>query len=231
MMRVSKLLGKWSAGAFLILGGLLLAGCAGEPQFAEVPGMGGSATTAGGGLGGGGTTTTTAPGNPASVRDLIRPGYTLIVYINDTPQTIAPMEIPVREDGRITLLQDQDFMAAGKTLGQLGKEIRARYVPNYYPNMTALVTFKQDTRFFIVGGEVKAPGRQVYLGPIHLLGAIKSAGDFTDFANKKSVQLTRFDGHTLQINCKAALKNPALDPEVFPGDNINVPRRYNPFSF
>ena len=52
------------------------------------------------------------------------------------------------------------------------------------------------------------------------LGAIKAAGGFTDFANKKRVKLTRADGTTETVNCIKALEDPHLDLEVFPGDGI-----------
>jgi protein involved in polysaccharide export with SLBB domain len=57
------------------------------------------------------------------------------------------------------------------------------------------------------------------------LKVIASAGGFTDFANKKKVKLTRVDGRTQIVNCPKALDNPSLDPEVYPGDTIHVPRR------
>jgi hypothetical protein len=37
--------------------------------------------------------------------------------------------------------------------------------------------------------------------------------------------LTRFDGRTQTVNCVKALDKPSLDPEVYPGDKIHVPRR------
>jgi len=80
------------------------------------------------------------------------------------------------------------------------------------------------SQFFYVGGEVKVPQRQLYTGPITVLKAIQSCGDFTDFANKKQVSLVRNDGRTLTVNCVKAIKNPTLDLPVYPGDKIHVPR-------
>jgi protein involved in polysaccharide export with SLBB domain len=220
-MRVSKLAGMWGAACTLALSGLLLAGCASQGQ--QFTPLTPTAIT--------NSDPTVTPTNPGIERDRISAGDTLIVYFNDTPQQITPMEVTVREDGRITLLQNKDFVAGGSTLGKLSDQIRTFYVPNYYPHMTVSVIFKPETRLYYVGGEVKLPGRQVYMGPVHLLGAIKSAGDFTDFANRKAVRVTRADGRTFIVNCKKALKNPALDVEIYPRDNINVPRRVNPFSF
>jgi polysaccharide export outer membrane protein len=141
------------------------------------------------------------------------------------PTPLTPMDVTVREDGKVTLLQNHDFVASGKTRGALAQEIHTFYVPNYYPSMTVSVDFQVNSRFYYVGGEVKTPGRQVYLGPISLLGAIRSAGDFSDFARKRAVELTRADGRKSTINCSKAQQDPTLDPEIYPGDKILVPRR------
>jgi polysaccharide export outer membrane protein len=116
-------------------------------------------------------------------------------------------------------------MAAGKTTGDLEKEIRKCYVPNYYKYMTVSVRQQESTRWYYINGEVKSPNRQIYNSRITVLKAIASAGGFTDFANKKKVKLTRVDGRTQTVNCVKALDNPSLDPEVYPGDTIHVPRR------
>jgi polysaccharide export outer membrane protein len=123
------------------------------------------------------------------------------------------------------LLEGKSFTAAGKTRGQLEKEIHDCYVPRYYLKMTVSVGQKTQTQFYYVRGEVKQPARQIYISRITVLKAIASAGDFTDFARKNAVLLTRADGRKVVINAKKALKDPTLDLEVLPGDDIYVPRR------
>ena len=106
------------------------------------------------------------------------------------------------------------------------KEIHDAYVPKYFRALTVMVQRQQASQFYYVGGEVKLPNRQVYIdSSLTVLGAIRSCGDFTDFANKKKVELTRPDGSRFIINCIKAQTNPKLDMEVFPGDRIWVPRR------
>jgi polysaccharide export outer membrane protein len=105
----------------------------------------------------------------------------------------------------------------------LEREIRAAYVPKYFVNMT--VTVFMQNAFYFVDGEVKSPNRYPYAGKTTVLKAIASAGDFTDFAQKKKVRLTRTDGTSLIINCIKALSDPTLDVEVYPNDKIHVPRR------
>lgn len=137
---------------------------------------------------------------------------------------LRPHEEHIKEDGTITLEYIGSIKAAGKTAGQLQTEIYTNYVPRFYRNLN--VTVRGSDRFYYVGGEVKSAARQPYLGPITVTGAIKSAGDFTDFAKKTEVQLIRLNAEKpIIINCNKALKNPRLDLPVYPGDQIYVPRR------
>ncbi len=156
--------------------------------------------------------------------DMIHVGDSLIITFSDMAYNVPQMQDRVKEDGTITLLQNVTFTAAGKTRGELEKEIRKTYVPAYYKAMTVNVQFDAQHQFYTVNGEVKAAGRQVYLSRTTVLKAIGSAGYFTDFANKRDVQLIR-SGQIFHINANKALKNPSLDLEVYPGDLINVPRR------
>jgi polysaccharide biosynthesis/export protein VpsN len=163
--------------------------------------------------------------SPGPEPQMFRVGDSLMVTFTDTPTVIPPFEEKIKEDGTITLTLNQTFKADGKTRGSLEKEIRARYVPDYYKYMTVTVKQQESTSWYYMNGEVRSPARQIYNSRITVLKAIASAGGFTDFANKKKVKLTRVDGRTQTVNCVKALDNPRLDPEVYPGDTIHVPRR------
>jgi polysaccharide export outer membrane protein len=202
----------------------VLAGCksgASSSGFTQLPGhVGGSAEQ-------GGAITNISSARPSGdTWDAIRAGDTLRISFSDLPIVMAgPIEERVKDDGTITLLENQTFTAAGKTRGLLEKEIHDRYVPAYYKKMTVSVLPKSDTQFYFVDGEVRTPARQVYISRTTVLKAIASAGGFTDFANKGGVVLTRVDGTTVTVNCKKAIRNPKLDLEIFPGDRVYVPRR------
>jgi protein involved in polysaccharide export with SLBB domain len=155
---------------------------------------------------------------------IIRMGDGLTVSFQDLVTPIPGVDTVVKEDGTITLIYNKQFLAAGKTRGQLEKEIHDVYVPAYFKYMTPEVSIKD--RFFSVGGEVRSPGRQVYTGRMTVLGAITLAGGLTDFANPKKVTITRVDGGQEQENAKAALQKPGLDKEIFPGDSVFVPKKY-----
>jgi protein involved in polysaccharide export with SLBB domain len=163
--------------------------------------------------------------NSASLySEVLRVGDGLTVTFTDTPIPIPVFEEKIKEDGTITLSLNQVFKAEGKTLGALEKEIRARYVPDYYKFMTVTLRHQESTRWYYVLGEVRSPSRQIYTSRTTVTKAIASVGGFTDFANKKSVKLTRVDGRTFTVNCVKALDNPTLDLEVYPGDKIYVKR-------
>lgn len=215
IMTVKKLAGFWALWCGVLGLGLLLAGCqSGSPNgdFSKTGAVGGTADG-----------TNSVPSE--RIIDLVSVGDTLLITFADLPIVTLPEEQRVKEDGTISLMQNQTFEAKGKTRGQLEREIRERYVPRFFKNMTVSVRHKQDTQFYFVDGEVKLPNRQVYISRTTVLKAIASAGGFTDFAKKSKVKLTRVDGRIYVINCNKALSDPRLDLEVYPGDKIMVPRR------
>jgi polysaccharide export outer membrane protein len=166
-----------------------------------------------------GTNTEQSPGP-----DWLYPGTKITITFSGVPPPSDKHEERIREDGYINPpLLGKAIKAAGKTVGQLQKELQELYVPNYFK--TATITVKREETFFFVGGEVKTPGRQVYLSEMTVLKAIQTAGDFTDFAKRSKVQIIRANGQKETVNCDKALKNPKLDKKIFPNDTIIVPRR------
>ncbi len=154
--------------------------------------------------------------------DIISTGDHMVILFSDIP---SPFQYDVRvlQDGNITLPHDKKLAAAGKTAGKLQDDIRLAYVPQLYRRMT--VTVKTDSRFYAVSGQVRGPSLQPYAGDMTVLRAIAAAGDFTDFADKRSVELTRANGEKFIIDCIKAQRDTKLDIPVYPGDQINVPRR------
>jgi protein involved in polysaccharide export with SLBB domain len=150
-------------------------------------------------------------------------GDQVTVKFSGTIDQIPTHEERIKDDGTITLSLIGAVAAAGKTPGELQKEIKDRYVPDYYKRLTVVVTGEQ--RVYSVGGQVRSPGRQGYIGATTVTKAIQSAGDFTDFAAKRRVKLTRADGKTSTVDCKKAAADPSLDLPVYPGDKIDVPMR------
>ena len=150
-------------------------------------------------------------------------GDTISISFDGLPDPLPTQEKTINEDGTITLSDIGSVKAAGQTTGELEASIYVRYVPKYYTHLT--VTVKAGDRVFYVRGEVNTKGRQIYVGQITVTKAITSAGDFTDYANRKNVLLIRANGQRYRINCNAILDGEAPDPPVYPGDQIEVPRR------
>ena len=206
----------------LVLAAAMFSGCAstsGDPVFSDNPHA------------------AVSPASPASPETSyaarFHVGETVIVSfsgfgntesgVGGQQQIMPPHQEPIKEDGTITLDLIGPIQAAGKTPGELQNEIHDLYVPKYYVRLT--VTISSQDRVFYVGGEVVKPGVFQYLGETTVTKAIQSAGDFTDFANRGKVWLIRANGQRIKVNCTKALENPSLDLPVYPGDQIQVPRR------
>ena len=150
------------------------------------------------------------------------PGEVIVVHFPGVVPELVPHEERIKDDGTITLPLIGAVEAVGKTPDELQNEISDLYVPRYYKS---LAPGGKPRRVYYVGGQVRSPGRQEYIGTTTVTKAIQSASDFTDFANRKKVILTRADGKKYTVNCIKAAKDPALDLPVFPGDKIEVPER------
>jgi polysaccharide export outer membrane protein len=166
-----------------------------------------------------------------STNDVIIPRLTVGQVVTVTFSGLPPgeeiplQEKPIKDDGSISLPTIGSIQAAGKTAGQLEDDIHARYVPGYYLRLNVTVKTTSDQVFY-VAGEVKTPNRVIYVGPTTVTKAIASAGDFTDFADRKHVILTRFNGQRFKLNCDKILDGKEPDPPVYPNDQIKVPRRW-----
>jgi polysaccharide export outer membrane protein len=155
---------------------------------------------------------------------VLRIGDLVRVSLLDIPQPPQPVEIRIPDDGRITLPYNITVDARNKTVSQLQEEIRNLYVPAYFVRLT--VNIKTEERFYYVGGEVRVPSRQPYTGEMTVLWAVDTAGGFTDFANRKKIELRRANGEVHSINWEKARKNSKLDLIVYPNDQIMVSRRW-----
>lgn len=219
-----NLLSKWSLfGCGAILAGMLFSGCAtrstDDPTFSDNPNA--PATM---------EAPTTNDVQVATDAARFQPGETVIVGTSTGVDTDpGPIVMPgqpylISDDGTISLPLIGRVQAAGKTPGELQDEINNLYVPQYYVRMTTTVT--SPNRVYTVGGEVMHPGPQVYIGGTTVTTAIQAAGDLTQFASHRSVWLTRKDGTRIKVNYDKALEDSTQDPAVFPGDKIEVRRRY-----
>ena len=156
--------------------------------------------------------------------DSLEHGNQITITFSGLSTIPIPYSCRIREDGTISPpYLKEPIIAAGKTIGELERELEKEYVPAIYKTIN--VTIRTADRFFYVGGEVRQPSRQIFIGRITVTQAIQSAGDFTDFADQREVRVIRATGKVDIIDCKAALDDPTRDLPVYPGDNIVVGRR------
>jgi len=149
-------------------------------------------------------------------------GDLLMISFSDLPTLTSLREQQVRipDSGVITLPHNIRVQAAGKSTSELEKDIRDAYVPALFITLTASV--RTEERSFIVDGEVRQPGQKPYLSEMTVLRAIGVAGGFTEFANKKKIQLRRQNGQRFIINWYKAIERNELDLPVYPNDHIIV---------
>jgi protein involved in polysaccharide export with SLBB domain len=202
----------------LLLAGFIFAGCSStnEPAFSDTPAPPPTITQ---------SSPTGSPPANADDSEVARfhVGDTVTVALTGLPEAIDPHTEPIKEDGTITMPDIGHVQAAGKTAGELQNAIHDLYVPKLYLHLT--VTVSTGDRVYYVRGEVKNPGRQLYVGETTVTKAITSAGDFTDFASHTVYLIHANNDKPVKVNVDRALEDPTLDLQVYPGDQVNVHRR------
>lgn len=219
-----------------VLAGTVLSGCGSTPNDPVLsdnpapPAMSGTGNTGDAGSTNENPTTTTndlgyIPADAARFQSGETVSITTSTGSIEVPGPISttPVSYLIADDGTISLPLIGTVQAAGKTPGELQRIITKLYVPEYFVRLAVTVT--AINRVYYVGGEVTKPGPEEYLGQTTVTRAIQSAGDFTVFASH-NVWLTRSDGTRIPVNVDKALRDSASDPQVFPGDQIQVPRRH-----
>jgi polysaccharide export outer membrane protein len=99
--------------------------------------------------------------------------------------------LPVRPDGFISLPMVGEVKAEGRTPNELAEEIRKALKPYVQePRVTVIVREVNSSRVFITG-EVAHPGAYPLRGRVSILQAIALAGGFTDFADRDAIVVLR----------------------------------------
>ncbi|MFE8597862.1 polysaccharide biosynthesis/export family protein [Archangium violaceum] len=99
--------------------------------------------------------------------------------------------LPVRPDGFISLPMVGEVRAEGRTPNELADELREALKPYVQePRVTVIVREVNSSRVFITG-EVTHPGAYPLRGRVSILQAIALAGGFTDFADRDAIVVLR----------------------------------------
>lgn len=206
--------------------GVLATGCRGAERYKADRYRFQDSTQNTGTVGDDGTLGQTETRPPVSLGpDTLGTGDRIMLVFSGNPNAPQPHTEQIREDGYITPpLLRKNVLAAGKSIGELQNELHALYVPAFFSTLT--VTVRSEERYFSVGGQVNRPGQIMYRSDMTVLKAVQAAGDFTDFANRRRVLLTRKDGTLLEVDVRRALRDTRYDPPVYPGDIIHVQQRW-----
>jgi protein involved in polysaccharide export with SLBB domain len=193
-LTMSKYL-KWGAALLLGLLGLLVAGCAAD--------MGPVAYFDG-----------TVPG---AVAPVIQRGdkIKVTVYGEDNLNGIYDVD----PSGSISIPLAGTVRAAGRSKGELQREIARRYKSEYLQDPKVTVEVVSFRPIYVLG-EAEHPGEYPYKSGLNLISAVTTAGGFTYRANRDFV-LIQHSGEEVwrQYPLSASVA-------IVPGDLIRIPERY-----
>ena len=167
------------------------------------------------------------PPRPGNLQNMISDVYRL----KPLDQVITTMRFPnqqvteevVDEKGMITLPLLGDVKVAGFTTSELEAELARLYVEGgFYKRV--IVTVLVPTLNYTISGEIYRPGRYEIRGTVTLVQAIAEGGNFTEWADKKKVQIIR-GTQFIEKNYFEILSDPRQDIEILPRDSIRVPRK------
>lgn len=108
--------------------------------------------------------------------------------------------VPVLNDGTISYLYNDvtgEVMAVGKTAGEVARVLQRQLVDKnklYIGARVAVIVASSTSVTYYVAGEVRSPGSYRLNRPMTLTQAIIDAGWFTEFADRKNIQLIRREG-------------------------------------
>jgi polysaccharide export outer membrane protein len=130
--------------------------------------------------------------------------------------------LTVGDDGEVRIPYIGGIKATGASTTQLARALERKLVTEkIFTNPTAVINLQPQSRFVTVGGAVRAPQAVPWNNDMTLSNAITRAGDFSDFANKKKIKLTR-EGKVTYYNLKLSEKDPKQNPKLLPADEVTV---------
>ncbi len=126
------------------------------------------------------------------------------------------------EDGTVTVPMIGRVKAAGLTPSQLAVAIEKQLIEQKFFTVANInINMMQGApKFVIVGGAVRAPGRQQWTQNLTLSAAISAAGGPAEYI-EDGVRLIR-GGQVARYSRKAIKADPKVDPKLQPGDVIEA---------
>lgn len=125
------------------------------------------------------------------------------------------------DDGTVTVPMIGRVRAAGLTPSQLAMAIEKQLIEQKFFTVANInINVMQSVKFVIVGGAVRAPGRQQWSPNLTLSAAISAAGGPAEYI-EDGVRLIR-GGQVARYSRKAIKIDPKVDPKLQPGDVIEA---------
>jgi len=158
----------------------------------------------------------------------IRAGDTFDMRLTGVPidviQDIANLQYTVGPDGIVNIPLIGKMKVSGMNSTQVEDMIQAKYIAEkIFTRPTVIISVGQVARFVSISGAVRSPQRLPWTADITLASAIGNCQGLGDFAKPKGITVIR-DGKVFgTYNYKEITKNPASDPKLLPGDQVNVP--------
>jgi polysaccharide export outer membrane protein len=103
-------------------------------------------------------------------------------------------QLPVLVDGTISLPLVGSFVAVGKTVDVLGRELSSRLGPYMHDPIATISVMQPNSMVIYVVGKVAHPGKFTMSGPVDVLQALAMAGGLTPFAKAKEIRIFRGSG-------------------------------------
>jgi protein involved in polysaccharide export with SLBB domain len=169
-----------------------------------------------------------APTRPAAAADSMMEGA--VFRASDSfelrmsgmpPEDALPFaqQFTIGGDGFVNIPLGGQVRAAGLTQSQLERAIERCLVDKkIFTRPTATINVAPTARFVTIGGQVRNPQRLPWYADLTLNSAISAAQGAGDFAGNK-IRLIR-NGKVLMFDKKVIAKDPAQDPHLMPGDQV-----------
>ena len=153
---------------------------------------------------------------------VLKRGDRIVIYKRGIPN---PDEIADEIDdlGNINLALIGTINIAGRSTAEAEQLIESAYIDGGYYNKINVVVVSQPDEYFMQG-EVKQPGKYALSSDMTLLMAIASAGGYTDYANRREINIIRAE-KVHKFDAVRIEGRKEEDPRVMQDDIIVVPRR------
>jgi protein involved in polysaccharide export with SLBB domain len=126
---------------------------------------------------------------PWQQRLTLGPGDLLNLSLFEMPDT-AQLEVPIGPDGRITVLQARDVMAAGLTIDELRSRLDEALSKYYQTPRTIVTPAAFHSKKYLVLGAVVNKGVYTFDRPVTVIEALARAGGLeTGLYDQKTVEL------------------------------------------